>query len=65
MNISGKPNLTLFFLFYVFCPHHINQLGDLQSKAYSDGVVGMLDRSHPLLVTPEKVPQQGILHLCQ
>lgn len=49
----------------VLFPHHVNQLGDLEAKADSDGVVGVLDGSHPLLVAPEEVPQQGILHLSQ
>lgn len=55
----------LAYSIWVLFPHHINQLRDLESKAYSDGVIGMLDRPHPLLVTLEKVPQQGILHLSQ
>lgn len=45
--------------------HHIDQLGDLQPKANRDGVVGVLDRPHPLLIPPEKVPQQGILQFGQ
>lgn len=45
--------------------HHIHQLRDLQSEAYRDGVVSMLDGPHPLLVTFEEVSQQGVLHLSQ
>ena len=46
-------------------PHHVDQLRDLEAKAYSDRVVGVLDGSDPALVTLEQVPEQRILHLCQ
>lgn len=46
-------------------PHHINQLGDLESKADFNGVVGVLDRPDPALVPLEKAPEQGVLHLRQ
>ena len=45
--------------------YHINQLGDLQSEAYSNRAVGVLDGPDPALVALEKVPQQKVLHLCQ
>ncbi len=50
---------------WVLFPYHVNKLWDLEPEAHSDGVIGVLDRPHPLLVTPEKVPQQWILHLGQ
>lgn len=46
-------------------PHHINQLGDFEPKAYFNSVVGTLDWSDPALVALEKVLQEGVLHLCQ
>lgn len=60
-------NLMQFYLrlFCVLIPYHVDELRDLESKAHSDGVIGVLHGPHPLLVTPEKVPQQGILHLGQ
>lgn len=36
--------------------YHINQLGYLESEAYFNGVVGVLDRPDPALVSLEKVP---------
>lgn len=45
--------------------YHINQLGYLESEAYFNGVVGVLDRPDPALVSLEKVPEKSILHLRQ
>lgn len=47
------------------CSHHINQLGDLQSETYFNGVIGALDWSDPALVALEEVSEEGILHLRQ
>lgn len=61
-------NNLMQFCLSMFCaliPYHVDELRDLESKAHSDGVIGVLHGPHPLLVTPEKVPQQGILHLSQ
>lgn len=45
--------------------YHVNQLGDLQSEAYFDGVVGVLDGPDPALVSLEEVPEESVLHLRQ
>lgn len=45
--------------------HHINQLGDLESKAHFNGVIGVLDGPDPALVSLEKVPEESVLHLRQ
>lgn len=62
---SEETDCKLAFVIYSVCSHHINQLGDLESKANFNGVVGVLDRPDPALVPLEKVPQQGVLHLRQ
>lgn len=46
-------------------PYHINQLGDLESKAYFNSVISTLNWPHPALVALEKVLQQSVLHLRQ
>lgn len=45
--------------------HHVHQLGDLESKAYFDGVVSVLDGPDPALVSLEEVPEESVLHLRQ
>lgn len=45
--------------------YHINQLGYLESEAYFNGVVGVLDGPDPPLVSLEKVPEESIFHLRQ
>lgn len=64
--ISGKKCLVMSFSCEALnSSYHINQLGYLESEAYFDGVVGVLDRPDPALVSLEKVPEESILHLCQ
>lgn len=59
-----NEKLSFFSRACVFS-HHINQLGDLQSKTHFNGVISPLDGSDPALVALEEVSEEGVLHLRQ